>query len=45
MSNPFATFIIDPNKLKDGERFAIKLSFSRQLNDKYGEKGDLFKHL
>jgi len=45
MSKPFAMFIIDPNKLKDGERFAIKLSFSRQLNDKYGEKGDLFKHL
>lgn len=45
MSKSFTTFIIDPNRLKDGERFAIKLSFIRQLNDNYGEKGELFKHL
>lgn len=39
------TFIIDQTKLKTGERFSLRLSFDRSLNDDEGEKGDMLKRL
>jgi len=39
------TFIIDPTRLKAGERFTLRLAFERDRNDEKGEKGDMLKRL
>jgi hypothetical protein len=39
------TFVLDQTKLKAGERYSLRLSFDRSLNDDDGEKGDMLKRL